>query len=101
MSDDFELTPEMRSILARANSHKSWANTPDRAARTAAARKAALGRFEKQVDPDGTMDPAERAQRAESAKKAFYQRMSYLSAVSRARKMFGNDQDKAVTEDEP
>jgi hypothetical protein len=41
--------------------HTSWANTSDRSARTAAARKAQLDRFERQVDPDGTLDPQERA----------------------------------------
>lgn len=39
--------------------HASWAQTIDRSARTAPARRAALERFERQVDPDGTLTPTE------------------------------------------
>lgn len=79
-----EMTPEMRRLRAEMASHASWANTTDRKARTAKARQANLSRFEKQVDPDGTMDPAERALRATSARKAFYRQMAYKSARVRA-----------------
>jgi len=58
MSND--LTPAQRSLRARIAAHMSWANTEDRSARTAAARKAALERFERQVDPNGTLPPQER-----------------------------------------
>ncbi len=59
-----ELTPEHRSLRASLAAHESWAYTHDRAARTANARKAADDRFEKQVDPNGELTPAERAVRA-------------------------------------
>ena len=71
----------MRAEIA---ANASWAKTKDPAARTAPARAAALNRFEQQVDPDGTMDPAERARRAASARKAHFRQMAYKSARVRA-----------------
>jgi hypothetical protein len=79
-----EMTPENRRLRAEVAAHTSWANTADRRERTAPARAAALNRFERQVDPDGTMDPVERAQRAESARKAHFRAMAYKSARVRA-----------------
>ena len=43
--------------------HESWAHTPDRSARTAPARAALMAKFERQIDPDGTLSPDERARR--------------------------------------
>lgn len=77
------LTPAERTLKAEIAAHESWARTPDRAARTAPARKAALDRFEKQVDPDGTLLPAERARRAEHARKAHFKRLALKSAQAR------------------
>lgn len=74
-----------RVMRAQIAAHVSWANTTDRPARTAAARKAALDRFERQVDPDGVLTPAERAVRAEHARKAYFTRLALLSARSRRR----------------
>jgi len=39
---------------------RPWARTDDRAGRTASARQAFRDRFEREVDPDGKLDPAER-----------------------------------------
>lgn len=75
--------PELARLQMRLAVHASWANTADRAARTAAARQAALDRFERQVDPEGTLDPNERAIRAEHARKAYMLRLAYLSAKAR------------------
>ena len=61
----------------------SWANTEDRTARTAAARAKALRRFEEQVDPDGVLDPVERAVRAEHARKAYMLKLAMASAKAR------------------
>jgi hypothetical protein len=78
------------SLISKLGAHAKWAACPDRTAATAAGRKAALDRFEREVDPDGTLDPAERAQRAEHAKKAFFTRMAIASAQARrARKSGG------------
>jgi hypothetical protein len=50
---------------------------------TAAAREAALRRFETQVDPDELLDPKERAKRAEAAKRAYFSELAIKSAEAR------------------
>lgn len=79
------LTPEQRRLRAQIAANTRLANE-DPVEMTAAARKAALDRFEKQVDPDGTLDPAERARRAEHARRAYFQRLALKSARARANK---------------
>ncbi|MGH3968275.1 MAG: hypothetical protein ACRDTV_09240 [Mycobacterium sp.] len=37
-------------------------------------------KFERQVDPDGKLSPAERAKRAEHARKAYFARLALKSA---------------------
>lgn len=50
---------------------------------TEAARRAFLARFERQVDPDGTLPPAERSKRAEAAKRLHFTRMSMQARRTR------------------
>lgn len=80
---DTPLTPAQRRLLAQAAAHASWAKTADRAARTAPARRAALARFERQVDPDGVLEPEERQQRAESARRSYFRYLALRSARAR------------------
>ncbi len=70
-------------LASQAGAHISWAATIDRSARTAPARAALMDRFERQVDPDGVLDPAERARRAEHARQAHMKRMALASVPSR------------------
>lgn len=77
------MTPAERTMRARLGAHASWAKTEDRTARTAAARRAAETRFERLVDPEGTLDPAERHRRAEHARQAHMQRLALASARAR------------------
>jgi hypothetical protein len=77
--------PAERALIARAAAYDRWAHTSDRSAATAPGRRAALERFEREVDPDGTLDPAERAVRAEYAKKAYFTKLALKSARSRRR----------------
>lgn len=74
-----------RSLIARVAAHVSWAQTKDRSARTAPARKAMLDRFERQVDPTGELTPAERGIRAEHARQAYFSRLALKSAQARRR----------------
>ncbi len=53
---------------------------------TKAARQAFLDRFEREVDPDGKLSPAERARRAEHARKAYFTDLALKSVKARARK---------------
>ncbi|WP_330178997.1 hypothetical protein OHB26_21070 [Nocardia sp. NBC_01503] len=79
-----------RVLQARIAAHASWAQTEDRAARTANARKALLDKFERTVGPDGLLSPEERAVRAEHARKEHYLRLSRKSAQARRRRNFRN-----------
>ena len=51
---------------------------------TEAARKANAERFERQVDPEGKLPPAERARRAAHAERAYMLSLAYRSAKVRA-----------------
>lgn len=87
---DPDETPAQRSLRARMAVHRSWAKTSDRTKRTAPARRGLDARFEREVDPDGTLPPDERAVRAASARKAYYAELALKSskactARSRAR----------------
>jgi len=64
------MTPSQRRLRAQVAAHTRWAHCEDRRAATAKASQAFLDRFERQVDPDGTLPPAERAKRALNARKA-------------------------------
>ena len=83
------LTPSERSLRAQIAAHESWAHTADRTARTAPARKAALDRFEVEVDPEGVLLPEERARRAEHARKAYFLRLALKPAQARKRRAAG------------
>jgi hypothetical protein len=74
-----------RTTKARIAAHESWAKTPDRARRTAPAREAADARFERLVDPNGTMRPADRAKAAQSARAAHFRRLALASHEARRR----------------
>lgn len=93
-----------RSLIARLAAHESWANTADPAARTAPARRAMLDRFERQVDPDGVLSPAERARRAGHARKAYFARLALRSAQARRKKpnvTDGSDCPNSADQDRP
>ena len=72
-----------RTIIAKVAAHTKWANTVDRTAATAKARQAALDRFEKEVDPEGVLMPAERARRAANARKKYFAQLAARSAKAR------------------
>ena len=75
-------TPTERALHGRLAAHAKWAKT-DPVEGTAPARKAFLDRFEREVDPDGVLPPADRARRAEHARKAYFTRMALKSAQAR------------------
>jgi glutamate synthase domain-containing protein 3 len=77
------MTPEERKLRAEIAAHTSWANTEDRAARTAKARAAFDERFYVGIPDD--LAPAEREKRAANARKAYYTQMR-LKAATAARK---------------
>jgi hypothetical protein len=84
--DPKKLTPNQRILRARIAAHASWAKETDRTARTEPGRKALMDRFEREVDPEGKLPPAERAKRAENARKAYYTALALKSAKARAKR---------------
>ncbi len=82
-------TPGERSMQARLAAHTSWSRTSDASARTKPARDAFCERFEIEVDPNGELDPAERARRAAHARKAHFLRLALASAKARRAKAEG------------
>ncbi|MCW2591772.1 MAG: hypothetical protein JWQ86_4199 [Mycobacterium sp.] len=81
-----EHSPELRALRNRAASYESWARTEDRSARTAPARAAMQAKFEREVDPNNELTPAERVKRAGYARKAYYARLALKSAEARRRR---------------
>lgn len=53
-----------------------WWTCTDRTAATAPARQAFIAKFEREVDPEGTLPPAELAVRVDAARKAHYRSIS-------------------------
>ncbi|WP_406419980.1 hypothetical protein [Streptomyces sp. NBC_00842] len=81
------LNPEQRSLRARIAVQTSWANTLDPTSRTAKARAAADGRFERQareLHPGATDEQIARV--AKHLKSAHFSRMALASAKSRGAK---------------
>lgn len=71
-----------KAMAGRIGAHTRWAKEPDRKAATAPARKGFRARFERQVDPDGVLSPAELAIRTDHAISAHMCRL----AMAKARK---------------
>ena len=79
------ISPEQRSLHGRLAAHSRWSKS-DPVAGTAKARKAFDDRFAQQVDPEGILEPLERARRAEHARKAYFLGLALKSAQARAKK---------------
>jgi hypothetical protein len=77
-------TDPVRSLAGRIGG-LTLAATHDPHEYTAPARHAFLAQFEHQVDPEGTLLPAERARRAEAARKLYFARLALKSAQARRR----------------
>lgn len=75
-----------RTQIAKIAANTRWANESDRSAATQPARDGLARKFEDQVDPDRVLSPAERAMRAESARRAHFQRLALKSAQARRAK---------------
>lgn len=77
--------PTYRSMRARLAAYERWsrASEADRAEQVRKMHRGMQDRWERQVDPDGTLPHAERIKRAEAAKKAHMTRMSMQSRTKR------------------
>ena len=79
------IPPDLRRQRARIAGY-ALAAQRDPLEYTAAGRASFMARFEREVDPEGTLPSAERRRRAKAAKKAYFTRLAYKSATARARR---------------
>jgi hypothetical protein len=79
-----------RVLRARMAAHLLHAQISDPTEHTEPARAAFLSRFEREVDPEGILEPQERARRAEHAKKAYFIKLALASRKARAAKRRAN-----------
>lgn len=83
------LTPEQRRLSAQIAANARWSRE-DGHANAARARAGLRAKFEREVDPDGTLDEAERMRRADCAERAHMQRMALKSARARRERAGGD-----------
>jgi hypothetical protein len=79
------LTPEQRSLRGRVGAFVMHSRNDSRAT-SAPGRAAFLARFERMVDPDGSLPSAERERRADSARRAYMTRLALASSQARSKK---------------
>jgi len=78
------MTPAERALAGRLGAYKSWANTPDRAKRTAPGRRAADAKFDQMViDNHGELPPEEHAKCAAAYRSAYYAELTLKSIRAR------------------
>jgi hypothetical protein len=75
----------LKTLRGRAGAHAMHSRNDSKAV-SQPARDAFMARFEREVDPDRTLDPAERTRRATHARKAYFTRLALKSAKARRRK---------------
>ena len=79
------LTPEDRTLRARLGAYRLHA-LYDPKETTKKARAAFAARFDRQVDPNGMLSPAERARRADAARRAYFTELQLGSSQVRRRR---------------
>jgi len=78
-----ETDPAIRSLRGRIGA-LTLHSSRDQREHLATARAAFRARFEREADPEGTLDPVERARRAELLRRLHYTRLAYASAKAKA-----------------
>src|SRR5829696_9208500 len=78
-------SPAERSLRARLAAYALHAQRDPRET-TANGRAAFLARFDREVDPEGLLEPEERRRRAEQARRAYFTRLALASAKARRAK---------------
>lgn len=84
------MTPTERAQAGKLGAYVSWANTPNRTARTAPGRRAADAKFDQMViDAHGVLPPEEHAKCAAAFRSAHYAEMALKSVRARKQKRAG------------
>lgn len=83
------LTPAQRTLQARAAAYTRWAKETDPVAATKPGCDGLLAKFEREVDPTGSLPSDERRRRAEQLRRAHMQRLAIASTKARAAKKRG------------
>lgn len=78
------LTPEQRSQRARLAALTRWSKE-DPSANASRGQAGLMARFERQVDPNNELAPAERQRRAEAARKAHMLSLAFKSSKARSK----------------
>jgi hypothetical protein len=82
-----------RSLRARLAAYALHAQRDPRET-TANGRAAFLARFDREVDPEGLLEPDERRRRAEHARRAYFTRLSLAAAEARRAKRETRDKPR-------
>ncbi len=89
-----DMSPSERVLRARLAAHSLHAKRDSREM-TTSGRAAFLARFEREVDPDGALDPTERRRRAEHARRAYFTRLALAAVEARRVKRASGGGDAA------
>lgn len=79
------LTPEERRLRAQIAANTRWSRE-DPIPNATRGQAGLIAKLEREVDPDGSLPPAERARRVENARRAHFQRLAFQSARARSRR---------------
>jgi uncharacterized membrane protein len=90
------LTPEQRNLRARVAAHTRWSKPDARQRQREAISAARLRHHEQLVDPDDTLDPAERRKLAENSLRAEMARLALRSSRARAARKGGAPDGEAA-----
>jgi hypothetical protein len=88
-------SPSLLALRGRIGAYRLHA-THDPRETTAAGRAAFLAKFEREVDPEGTLTPVERERRARAARSAHFAKLAYQSARARAQRKTAADVEPAA-----
>src|SRR5271154_6980552 len=80
------LTPQQRKLRASKAGLTGWDNTVDRSARARHANAGLIAKWEREIDPDGTMDRQELARRVKTKQKLHMADMSWKAVQARRAK---------------
>ena len=78
------MTPEQRRLRAQVAANARWSRYMAREDQSAAARSAIYARLERQVDPEGRLDPAERARLVKAAARRLSAELNLAKSRKRA-----------------